>query len=66
SFRGDNQTKGWLAKNFEKMLTQKLMKLIKKYELTIDDREKEYYEFLRATLQSLKSEHQDVYAGYFS
>lgn len=66
SFRGDNQTKGWLAKNFEKMLTQKLIKLIKKYELTIDDREKEYYEFLRATLQSLKSEHQDVYAGYFS
>lgn len=66
SFRGDNQTKGWLAKNFEKMLTQKLMKLIKKYELTIGDREKEYYEFLRATLQSLKSEHQDVYAGYFS
>lgn len=66
SFRGDNQTKGWLAKNFEKMLTQKLMKLIKKYELTIDGREKEYYEFLRATLQSLKSEHQDVYAGYFS
>ena len=66
SFRGDNQTKGWLAKNFEKILTQKLMKLIKKYEFTIDDREKEYYEFLRATLQSLKSEHQDVYAGYFS
>lgn len=66
SFRGDNQTKGWLAKNFEKMLTQKLMKLIKKYEFTITDREKEYYEFLRATLQSLKSEHQDVYAGYFS
>lgn len=66
SFRGDNQTKGWLAKNFEKMLTQKLMKLIKKYEFTIGDREKEYYEFLRATLQSLKSEHQDVYAGYFS
>lgn len=66
SFRGNNQTKGWLAKNFEKMLTQKLMKLIKKYEFTIGDREKEYYEFLRATLQSLKSEHQDVYAGYFS
>lgn len=66
SFRGDNQTKGWLAKKFEKMLTQKLMKLIKKYEFTIGDREKEYYEFLRATLQSLKSEHQDVYAGYFS
>lgn len=66
SFRGDNQTKGWLTKNFEKILTQKLMKLIKKYEFTIDDREKEYYEFLRATLQSLKSEHQDVYAGYFS
>lgn len=66
SFRGDSQTKGWLTKNFEKILTQKLMKLIKKYEFTIDDREKEYYEFLRATLQSLKSEHQDVYAGYFS
>lgn len=66
SFRGNNQSKGWLAKNFEKILIQKLMKLIKKYSFTLDDREKEYYEFLRATLQSLKSEHQDVYAGYFS
>lgn len=28
--------------------------------------EKEYHSFLQATLKSLQSEHQDVYAGYFS
>lgn len=67
SLRGnDNEEKGWLAKSFEKLLTQKLEKLIKKYKLSIDDREKEYQSFLKATLHNLKSDNQKVYAGYFS
>lgn len=66
SFRGENNKKGWLAKHFEKLLTQKLKNLISRYEMAIDDREQEYYSFLQATLRSLQSEHQDVYAGYFS
>lgn len=66
SFRGENNGKGWLAKDFEKILTEKLGKLIDRYEMAISDREKEYRSFLKATLRSLKSEHQDVYAGYFS
>ena len=67
SLRGnDDEEKGWLAKSFEKLLTQKLEKLIKKYKLSIDDREKEYQSFLKATLHDLKSDNQKVYAGYFS
>lgn len=66
SFRGENNSKGWLAQHFETLLTQKLKKLIDHYELAIDEREKEYRDFLQATLKSLQSEHQDVYAGYFS
>ncbi len=66
SFRGENKAKGWLAKNFETMLTRKLLTLIKRYELAMNQREKEYHDFLQATLQSLKSDHQEVYAGYFS
>ena len=66
SFRGANNSKGWLAKNFEKMLAEKLTDLINHYELATSPREEEYCQFLKATLQSLKSEHQDVYAGYFS
>lgn len=66
SFRGENNSKGWLAQHFEDILTKKLKKLIDRFELAIDDREKEYHSFLQATLKSLKSEHQDVYAGYFS
>ena len=66
SFRGENNKKGWLAKHFEKLLTQKLKNLIDRYEMAVDDREQEYYSFLQATLRSLQSEHQDVYAGYFS
>jgi type III restriction enzyme len=66
SFRGENSSKGWLAKHFEEILKKKLTKLIDRYELAIDDREKEYRSFLQATLKSLQSEHQDVYAGYFS
>lgn len=66
SFRGENNGKGWLAQHFEDVLTKKLKKLIDRFELAIDDREKEYRSFLQATLKSLQSEHQDVYAGYFS
>ncbi|CAJ1227968.1 type III restriction endonuclease EcoPI subunit R [Levilactobacillus zymae] len=66
SFRGEDNGKGWLVQHFEDLLTKKLKKLIDRYELAIDDREKEYRSFLQATLQSLQSEHQDVYAGYFS
>lgn len=66
SFRGPNKSKGWLANHFESMLTEKLNDLIDRYELAMGKREQEYYQFLKATLQSLKSEHQDVYAGYFS
>ncbi len=66
SFRGENDGKGWLAQHFEDILTKKLKKLIDHYEMAIDDREKEYCSFLQATLKSLQSEHQDVYAGYFS
>lgn len=66
SFRGENHNKGWLAKHFEAILTKKLQKLISRYELAIDDREKEYCSFLKATLASLQAEHEDVYAGYFS
>lgn len=66
SFRGPNKSKGWLASHFEKMLTEKINDLIDHYELAMGKREQEYYQFLKATLQSLNSKHQDVYAGYFS
>lgn len=66
SFRGENNSKGWLAQHFEDILTKKLKNLIEHYELAIDDREKEYLSFLQTTLHSLRSEHQNVYAGYFS
>ena len=66
SFRGENHSKGWLAQHFEEMLIQKLNQLISKYEMAIEPREREYLEFLQATLRDLKVEHQQVYAGYFS
>lgn len=66
SFRGPDHSKGWLAKDFEEILTRKLKQLINKYEMAIDPREKEYSDFLQATLRDLKAEKQQVYAGYFS
>lgn len=71
SFRGENHGKGWLAQVFEELLTKKLKALISRYEKKINDREindreREYHSFLQATLKNLQSEHQDVYAGYFS
>ncbi|MGN1282320.1 MAG: type III restriction-modification system endonuclease [Limosilactobacillus sp.] len=66
SFRGENNGKGWLAEHFEAILTRKLKKLIEHHKLAVNHREKEFCSFLQATLQSLQSEHQNVYAGYFS
>lgn len=66
SFRGPNHSKGWLAQHFEKLLVKKLRLLIKKYEMAIEEREKEYLKFLKATLHDLKGKQQQVYAGYFS
>lgn len=66
SFRDDNNKKGWLAKDFEKLLGEKLSYWIEFYKGSKDVREQEYRDFLLATLRSLKSEHQNVYAGYFS
>ena len=66
SFRGQNNEKGWLAHHFEEMLIKKINQLINKYEMAIESREKEYVDFLKATLRDLKAEHQQVYAGYFS
>lgn len=63
---GTGRDKGWLIKIFEKLLREKLTDLIKKYSRAVSDREQEYYEFLQTTLQSLNSDHQRVYAGYFS
>lgn len=63
---GTGRDKGWLIKIFEKLLREKLTNLIKKYSRAANDREQEYCEFLQATLQSLNSDHQQVYAGYFS
>ncbi|WP_283618317.1 type III restriction-modification system endonuclease [Ligilactobacillus hohenheimensis] len=63
---GAGRDKGWLIKIFEKLLRIKLTALIGKYSHPVNSREQEYCEFLRATLQSLSSEHQQVYAGYFS
>src|SRR5699024_5665119 len=48
------------------ILMRKLNQLISKYEMAIEPREKEYYEFLKATVRDLKAENQQVYAGYFS
>ena len=66
SFRSEDKGKGWLAKHFEELLAQKLKSLIEEFELTMEPREEEYRDYLQATLTSLRSEHQDVYAGYFS
>ena len=63
---GTGRDKGWLIKVFEKLLHEKLTGLLKKYSRATNDREHEYCEFLQATLRSLNSDHQQVYAGYFS
>lgn len=50
---------GWLKKTFERLLYEKMTSLIKK-------ESGEYRDYLQATLASLKSEHQQVHAGYFA
>lgn len=66
SFRGQNGSEGWLAQHFENILANKLSTLISMYSAGASEREQEYHDFLKETLRSLKSNHQDVYAGYFS
>lgn len=63
---GTGREKGWLTEKFEKLLRKKLNDRIKYYSRATNKREQEYCDFLQATLKSLNSEHQQVYAGYFS
>ena len=63
---GTGREKGWLIEKFENLLREKLNDRIKYYSHAMIKREKEYYNFLQVTLKSLNSEHQQVYAGYFS
>lgn len=58
--------KGWLVNVFERLLREKLSEEINRLTYSIYPREKEYRDFLKATLNSLNSDHQDVHAGYFS
>lgn len=59
------RNEGWLLERFEKILKEKLKKLIDIYEFKRLPREKEYLEFLLATQNSLHDEVQNVHAGYF-
>lgn len=63
---GHGREKGWLINIFERLLSKNLNEEIRKFNLTKSKREEEYKDFLKATLQSLNSNHQQVYAGYFS
>lgn len=63
---GTGREKGWLTDKFEELLRKKLNDRIKCYSHAANKREQEYYDFLQATLKSLNSDHQQVYAGYFS
>lgn len=63
---GNGREKGWLIQIFEKLLREKLQTEIHKYKNASNSREAEYCDFLQATLNSLNSPHQKVYAGYFS
>ncbi len=65
SIRSYRDNDGWLKQTFERLLTKKLKELIGKYESSQNQKEKDYLEFLRATQKSLKSENQNVHAGYF-
>ncbi|MGV2442381.1 hypothetical protein, partial [Bacillus atrophaeus] len=62
SYRQDD---GWLKATFERLLKEKLSRLVAEYEFKRLPREKEYLEFLRATQSSLASDNQNVHAGYF-
>lgn len=62
SIRSYRDKHGWLREIFEKLLREKLIKLISEYKLKTDFREKEYLSYLQATLTKLTT---DVHAGYF-
>ena len=63
SYRGEKGSgSGWLRKAFEKMLTEKMEELIKVYENSEDKREKEYCDFLKASLLDIHGTN----GGYFA
>lgn len=61
SYRGDQGEAGWLKDMFERLLMQKLSKLVAEYENKFLPREQEYLDFLRATQADISASH----AGYF-
>lgn len=61
SYRNDNGN-AWLKELFEKILKEKLRKLVVEYEHKKKPREQEYLSFLKATQRNLTT---DVHAGYF-
>ncbi len=62
SIKSYRDEKGWLKVVFEKLLRQKLVALVGEYNLKKLPREKEYLDFLNATLKALED---NVHAGYF-
>lgn len=52
---------GWLKETFERLLAQKVSKLISEYQEKSLPREREYLEFLKATQRDISAAH----AGYF-
>lgn len=62
SIKSYREKDGWLKKIFEKLLREKLQSLIKEFSMKIKPREKEYLEFLQATLSEIE---ENVHAGYF-
>ncbi|WP_432702541.1 type III restriction-modification system endonuclease [Lysinibacillus sphaericus] len=65
SIKSYRQEDGWLKATFERLLKEKLLRLVLEYEFKRLPREQEYLEFLKATQASLASESQNVHAGYF-
>lgn len=61
------QEDGWLKQTFERLLKEKLSRLVSEYEFKRLPREQEYLDFLRATQTSLNlgDSEQNVHAGYF-
>lgn len=67
SINSYRQKDGWLKLTFNRLLNDKLSRLVSEYELKSLPKEKEYLEFLRATQASLNLDDalQNVHAGYF-
>lgn len=65
SINSYRQSDGWLKQTFERILNEKLTRLIREYEFKRQPREEEYLSFLQATQASLNSDTQNVHAGYF-